>query len=149
MRALWLGAAACLCLSACDKPAEPAPAAPAVKKSLARQAPFYAGQEQITAIDSGSVAPGAPGTLMLKVDGKVPSAGYTGAGFKPRVYAAAPRDGIYEVDVVADKPSGQAAAAETPIHVEGAWSGYKQDRLKGVKLIAKTNEVVAMLPAGQ
>jgi len=95
------------------------------------------------------VAKGAtPGTLHLKADGKVPMAGYTDPGFKPRVYAAAPPDGIYEVDVVATKPAAPGAATPTPIHIEGSWPGYNQERLKGVKLISKTNEITAMLPAG-
>jgi len=150
MKAIWIVAASvvALGLAGCEKPSEEV-AAPVAKKSLARQAQFYAGQEQVTSVDSGVVEKGStPGTLLLKADGKVPSAGYTDAGFKPRVYAAAPADGIYEVDVVATKPAAPAAAAITAIHVEGAWPGYNQDRLKGVKFIARTNEVTAMLPPG-
>ena len=64
-----------------------------------------------------------------------------------RIYAAAPKDGIYEVDVVATKPAGAGASAAAPIVIEHAWSGYPEGRLKGVKFISKTNEMVAMLPA--
>jgi hypothetical protein len=149
MRALILGAALAVGfgLAACDSGKEEA-AAPAVKKSLARQAQFYQGQDQVTALVSGTAEPGAtPDTLLLKVDAKLPSAGYTDLGFKQRVYAAAPPDGVYEVDVVATQPAAAAAQVETPVHIEGSWPGYNKERLKGVKFISKTNEVVAMLPA--
>jgi|KBSSwiStaDraftv2_1062776.scaffolds.fasta_scaffold58393_2 hypothetical protein len=138
--------AAALGLAACDKPSEEV--APAPKKSLARQAQFYAGQEQVASLDSGAVEKDPAGGLKLTAAGKVPMAGYTDAGFKPRVYAGPPTDGIYEVDVVATKPAAPGAAVETPIEIKGAWSGYNQDRLKGVKFISKTNEITAMLPAG-
>jgi hypothetical protein len=144
---LWAALAAIVGLSACDKTSDTA-APPPAKKSLARQAVFYAGQEQATSIVSGTVEAGpTPGTLILKVEAKLPSAGYTDTGFKPRVYAAAPPDGVYELDVVATRPAAAAAQAETPVHIEGDWPGYNQARLKGVKFIAKTNDLTAMLPA--
>ena len=49
--------------------------------------------------------------------------------------------------MVATKPSAGAAAAPTAIEVEKAWGGYPEGRLKGVKFMTKTNEMVAMLPA--
>jgi hypothetical protein len=149
MKAIWIAATmAVFGLAGCSPPAEEV-AAPAPKRSLARQAQFYQGQEQVDSLQAGSVEKSAtPGTLRLKADAKVPMAGYTAGGFKPRVYAAAPPDGIYEVDVVAARPAAPGAAAPTTIHIEGSWPGYNQERLKGVKLISKTNEIVAMLPAG-
>ncbi|HEY3695911.1 hypothetical protein [Phenylobacterium sp.] len=149
MRALIIGTAlaASVGLASCGKSGDDAAARPP-KKSLARQAVFYAGQEQVTSVVSGTAEPGpTPGTLVLKVDATLPSAGYIDAGFKPRVYAATPPDGIYEVDVVATRPATAAAQAATPVHIEGAWDGYHQDRLKGVKFIAGTNDLTAMLPA--
>ncbi|WP_395670985.1 hypothetical protein [Phenylobacterium sp.] len=131
---------------------EPAPeaeapaAAPAKPRSLARSAQMYAGQEAIQSVESGALEMDN-GVLILKVKGSAPTAGYTDAAFLPRIYAAAPKDGIYEVDVIATKPAGAAAQVVTPIEVERAWSGYPKDRLKGVKFMSKTNEVVAMLPA--
>jgi len=150
MKAIWIAAASVIALglAGCEKPSEEV-AAPVAKKSLARQAQFYAGQEQVDSLDSGAVEKSStPGTLALKADAKVSMPGYTSGGFKPRIYAAAPPDGIYEVDVVVTKPAAPGAAAVTPIHIEGSWPGYHQERLKGVKFISKTNEVVAMLPPG-
>ena len=139
------GLLASLALAACDKPAE-APAPPP-KKSLARQAPLYAGQEQIASVQSGSITSAAGGGVMLKASGMTASAGWTQAGFLPRIYAATPPDGVYEVDVVAQKPAAPAAAVMTPVEVKGEWAKYADGRVKGVKFISKTNAVVAMLPA--
>lgn len=141
------GLAACLGLAACEQSKSEASTTPppAAHKSLARQAQFYAGQEQILSLSSANVAM-EHGKLVLKVDGQAPGPNYKDAVFVPRIYAAAPKDGVYEVDVVATKPAAAAGAA-TPIEIEHAWSGYPEGRLKGVKFIAKTNEMVAMLPA--
>lgn len=140
------GLVACLGLSACEQSkSEASIAPPPAKKSLARQAQFYAGQEQILSLSTANVAM-ERGKLVLKIDGQAPGPGYKDAVFVPRIYAAAPKDGVYEVDVVATKPDG-APAASTPIQIEHAWSGYPEGRLKGVKFIAKSNEMVAMLPA--
>ncbi|WP_374470639.1 hypothetical protein [Phenylobacterium sp.] len=135
-------------LSGCEgSKSEAAAPAPAAKpKSLARPAQMYAGQEQILSVSKGELEMDG-GKLILKVEGATPAAGYTDAAFLPRIYAAQPKDGIYEVDVIATRPEGAAAQAVTPIEVERAWAGYPKDRLKGVKFMAKTNEVVAMLPA--
>ena len=151
MRSLTIAAGllACLALSACEQSkSEASTAPPPVKKSLARQAQFYQGQEQITSVADAALAM-EQGKLVLKIHGQAPGPGYKDAVFVPRIYAAAPKDGIYEVDVVATKPDGAAPAAATPIEIEHAWSGYPEGRLKGVKFIAKSNEVVAMLPAAK
>lgn len=141
------GLVACLGLTACEQSKSEASATPPppVHKSLARQAQFYAGQEQILSLSTANVAMDQ-GKLVLKVDGQAPGPGYKDAVFVPRIYAAAPKDGVYEVDVVVTEPAG-APATPTPIQIEKAWPGYPAGRLKGVKFIAKGNEMVAMLPA--
>lgn len=142
---------ACLSLGACQQAAEKAEAAAekaeaatAPKKSLARQAPMYAGQEQVQSIQSGVAKRTADGGLDLEVKATTEGAGWTQVGFLPRVYAATPPDGIYEIDVVAQKPA-TAGAGATPVEVKSAWDRYKDGRVKGVKFISKTNEVVAMV----
>lgn len=149
MRSLILaaGLVACLGLTACEQSKSEASeaAAPAPKKSLSRQAQMYAGQEQIEKVSTAAIAVDKSGGLDMKATGEAAMPGYTHAGFLPRINAAPPPDGIYEVDVVADKPASGAAAA-TPMDVKGAWSSYPKDHLKGVKFIAKDNSVVAMLP---
>jgi hypothetical protein len=153
MRKLILAAGllACLSLSACnEKPAEPAAtaAAEAPRKSLARQAPFYAGQEQVLSIQSAAVTPDSGGGLNLEAKASTDGGGWTQVGFLPRVYAATPPDGIYEVDVVAQKPAAPGAAGPTAVDVKSGWDRYKDGRVKGVRFISKTNEVVAMTPGG-
>ena len=108
---------------------------------------MYAGQEQISKVATAAISVGGAGVLSMTASGEAAAPGYKNASFLPRINAAPPKDGIYEVDVVADRPDGAAPAA-TPIEVKGAWSPYPADHLKGVKFIAKTNSVVAMLPAG-
>jgi len=153
MRNLILAAGlfAALGLSACDSSktdTAAAPAAPAAPKYVGRSQTMYQGQEMIAKVDTASIKVGKAGTLEMQAAGSVPSAGYTKSGFLPRINAGPPKDGIYEVDVVADKPSGASAQVVTPIDVKGAWSPYPADHLKGVKFISKTNSVTAMLPAG-
>lgn len=144
---LAAGLLACLSLAACDKPAAPAADATAAapKKSLARQAPLYAGQEQVASVVSGTVTPEPGGGLNLAAKVTTDGGGWTQVGFLPRVYAATPPDGVYEVDVVAQKPAAPGAAGPHPVEVKSAWDKYKDGRVKGVKFISKTNEVVAML----
>ena len=150
MRRLVLaaGVVACLALGACSKSDDKAAdaAADAPKKSLARQATFYQGQEQVQSVTAGTVEPGKDGGVLMKASGTVAGAGWTNPGFLPRIYAATPPDGVYEVDVVADKPAAPGAAASTPIEAKGDWNKYTDGRVKGIKFISKTNEVVAMLP---
>ncbi|WP_337188731.1 hypothetical protein [Phenylobacterium sp.] len=146
------GLAACFILSGCgqsEPAAQSAPAAEAPKKSLARQAPMYAGQEQVLSIQSGSVKAASGGGVDLEVKASTEGAGWTQVGFLPRVYAATPPDGIYEVDVVAQKPATPGATDPTPVEVKSAWDRYTDGRVKGVKFISKTNEVVAILPEGK
>ena len=145
------GLAALLGLSACDQPkseATQATAPPPASKSTARQQQMYAGQEQLKSVASGSISVSKTGALAMQVSGATPTAGYTNLGFLRRIYPAPPKDGIYEMDVVGDKPAAPAAAAVTPVEVKGAWEGYPKEHLKGVKFIAKTGSVVAMLPPG-
>lgn len=139
--------AASIGLAACDSKPE-ADAAPTAPKYFARSQQMYAGQQMIEKIDAGTIAADPAGSLTMAVSGSVGSAGYAKQAFLKRINAGAPKDGVYEVDVVADKPATPSAAVVTPIEVKGAWSPYPADHLKGVRFISRTNSVVAMLPAG-
>jgi hypothetical protein len=134
-------------LSACGEAKQVADTAPPPTKSMTRSRQFYAGQEQVLKVDAAKVAV-RDGSLIMTATGAVPSSGYINAGFMTRINAVPPRDGVYEFDVVADRPSGGAAEAVTPIKIDGGWSAYPPDRLKGVRLYSKTNSVTAMLPTG-
>ena len=108
VKLIAVGFAACLALTACDKQVSSADATPAPvkKKSMARQAQMYAGQEQVQSVESGTVEASPGGGVILNAKASVPSGGWTQAAFLPRIYPATPPDGIYEVDVVAMKPTG-------------------------------------------
>jgi hypothetical protein len=123
-------------------------AAPAAPKYSGRSQQMYQGQEMIDKIDTASIKLGKPGTLDMQASGSVGMPGYKNAAFLPRINAAPPKDGVYEVDAVADKPAS-GTPAPTPIEIKGDWSPYPADHLKGVKFISKTNSVVAMLPAAK
>ena len=146
---LAAGLVAALGLSACDssKKSDTAAAAPAAPKYSGRSQQMYQGQEMVDKVDTASVKLGKGGALEMEAVGSVAMPGYKNAGFLRRIYAAPPKDGIYELDAVADRPAG-GAAAPTPIEIKGAWDDYPKGRLKGVRLISKTNSAVAMLPAG-
>ncbi len=133
-------------LSACDSAKDDTSALPAPTKSMARSQQMYQGQELIAKVDAAQISVGKDGGLQMQAAGSVPMAGYKNAGFLPRINAAPPKDGVYEVDAVADRPAS-GAAADTPIAVKGDWPNYPKEHLKGVKIFAKGNSVVAMLPA--
>ena len=152
MRSVILAAGlfAALGLSACDSSKTETAAAPAAAapKYVGRSQQMYQGQEMISKVDAATIKVGKDGTLDMQASGSVPGPGYKNAGFLKRIYAGPPKDGIYEMDVVADAPASAGAAAATPIEVKGGWDKYPADRVKGVKFISKTNSVTAMLPAG-
>jgi hypothetical protein len=148
---LAAGLIAVLGLSACDSSKTDiaaAPTAPAAPKYSGRSQQMYMGQDMISKIDTAAIKVGKPGVLDVVVTGGVDGPGYKNEALLPRINAAPPKDGVYEVDVVADKPATQGAAAATPVEVKKGWSPYPAEHLKGVKFISKTNSVVAMLPAG-
>jgi len=150
MRSLLMaaGAAACLFLASCSDGGKQAEATPPPKKSMARQAQMYQGQDNIQSVQSGSIEPGPNGGVILKASGMTAGAGWTQVGFLPRIYPATPPDGVYEVDVVGQMPAAAGDATPTPVEVKGDWSKYTDGRVKGVKFISKTNDVTVMLPAG-
>ena len=146
---LAAGIAALVGLAACDSKPPPAPvaAAPAPPKGLGRMQQFYAGQDQIVSVESGSISLSKDG-LSMTAKGMAAGPGYVNPGFMRRIYAAPPKDGVYEMDVVADKPANAGPDAPTPIEVKGAWDAFPKDRLKGIRFMTKTNSFVAMLPGG-
>ena len=145
------GLAACLGLAACEQSKSQATetAAPAPKKSLSRPAPLYAGEAVILSVDAASVERGkTDGPLKLKASGKTETAGFYNLSFSPRINAAPPSDGVYDVDIVGYTPQSPAAQMVTPVEAKGEWANYPKDHLKGVRFNTRTNAVVAMLPTG-
>ena len=46
---------------------------------------------------------------------------------------------------VAQKPAAAGKPGPTPVEVKSGWDRYKDGRVKGVKFISKTNDVVVMV----
>lgn len=149
MRMLMLAAAVtCLGLAACQQSHSDAQdAAPAPKKDLGRSQVFYQGQGLIEKISSAKITPAkTPGALALDVSGVAAGPGYTDAQFVPRIYPAAPPDGVYEIDVVATKPAN-AAATPTPIDVKTDWAPKRH--MTAVRFMSATNDVEVAIPAAK
>jgi len=142
------GLVACLGLAGCGEAEEEVAAPPPPKKSMARVAPMYAGQEPILSVQSGSVTPSPDGGVILKASGMAAGPGWSDPAFLPRIYPATPEDGVYEIDIIATKPTTPAGETPTAIEAEGAWNRYTDGRVKGVKFMTKTNELTVMLPPG-
>ena len=147
MRMLIVAAAlASLGLAACQQShsdAQEAPPAP--KKDLGRSQVFYQGQGLIQKIDSATITPAkTPGALAVNVKGVADGPGYKDAELVPRIYPAAPPDGVYEIDVVATKPAN-AAAQPTPIEVKTDWAPKRS--MKAVRFMSASNNVEVPIPA--
>ena len=142
---LVAGVLACLSLTACgEKPAEQA--APVAEKFFGREAPLYAGQEKLESIQSGTIEAGPGGGVILKASGMTAGAGWTQAGFLPRVYAGKAPDGIYEVDVVAQKPTTPGAATLTSVEVNGDWSKFTDGRVNAARCLSAARQIGPAAP---
>ena len=114
MRRVILAAGLCVLtgLAACDSSKPTTVAAPPPPKSLARSQQMYQGQELISKIDTAEISIRSPTVLDMHVAGSVGMAGYKNAAFLPRINPFPPKDGVYEVDVVADKPATPGATVQ-------------------------------------
>jgi hypothetical protein len=139
-------ALASLGLAGCQQSHSAAQEAPAPKRDLGRSQAFYQGQGLIQKIDSATLERSkTPGALTVKVAGVAAGPGYTDAELLPRIYPAAPPDGVYEIDVVATKPQGAAAkATPTPIEVKTDWAPKRQ--MKAVRFMSASNQIEVPLP---
>lgn len=112
-----------------------------------KMAKLAAEQAPVMSIDSASIEiPRMPHTIKMIVHAKVSSTGWTNGAILPRIYIQPPKDGIYEVDVVAQKPGGMTGQVIMPMLIDQPWKNYPEPHLKGIKFNAKTNSVTAMLP---
>jgi hypothetical protein len=91
-----------------------------------------------------SILESNPPQLRIGVSGTVRTGGWKDAELIPYVYVQAPPDGIYDYDFVAVRPDGPATQAITPIEANYTLKNIP-DNLKGVKIHASTNSLVALL----
>ncbi|MBM3981519.1 MAG: hypothetical protein FJ304_14780 [Planctomycetes bacterium] len=72
-------------------------------------------------------------TLTVTAVGQVPTGGWTGAKLTPRKSKDAPKDGIYEYDLTAVRPTGFVTQALSKVKAEHKWENPPAD-IKGVKV---------------
>ena len=94
-----------------------------------------------------SVLESDPLQLNISAKGNVTSSGWTKPELVPFVYVAPPQDGIYDFDFVAAPPADVSAPVITPIEVTHRLNPLPT-ALKGVRIHATQNNMVAMLATG-
>lgn len=75
-----------------------------------------------------------PSQLVVTAFGTVPTGGWSGENLAPRVYVAAPADGIWDYDLTATPPSGMATQVLTPISAQHTWPAYPAATLLGIRV---------------
>lgn len=72
-------------------------------------------------------------TLTVTATGQVTTGGWKGAKLTPRATKEAPKDGIYEYDMTAVRPTGFVTQAISKVKAEHKWENPPAD-IKGVKV---------------
>ena len=72
-------------------------------------------------------------TLTLNAVGQVPTGGWKDAKLTPRKYKDAPKDGIYEFDLTAVRPTGIVTQVISKVKATHTWENPPAD-LKGIKV---------------
>lgn len=85
-----------------------------------------------------------PPKLAITAAGNCSTSGWKNFAIEPRVYIVPPADGIWDADLVADKPVGTVLEVITPMQVEVVWPSIPAELL-GVRINAASNSQVAML----
>jgi len=79
-------------------------------------------------------------SLIINASGTTRTTGWTNARLDPVRYVQPPTDRVWEFNFVADKPSGIAGDAVTPVKAEPyRWNNPPGD-LGGIKVVAETNK---------
>ena len=84
-----------------------------------------------------------PSQLVVFATGQVPSPGWRRPVLIPYLYISPPKDGIYDLDFVAESPAGSAAHVISPIAVTDIIPF--SDGLRGVRIHSSTHAIVAMV----
>ncbi len=71
--------------------------------------------------------------LTVNATGQVPTGGWTGATLTPRKTKDAPKDGIYEYDLTAVRPTGIVTQVLSKVKASHTWENPPAD-IKGVKV---------------
>ena len=79
-----------------------------------------------------------PPKLGIKASGNVTTGGWTNPVLIPYIYIVPPKDGMYEFDFCANRPTGIVTQAITPIAASTIMEEIPKD-LKGVRIHASSN----------
>lgn len=71
--------------------------------------------------------------LTVTAVGQVPTGGWSGAKLTPRATKEAPKDGIYEYDLTAVRPTGAATQVISRVKASHTWENPPAD-IKGIKV---------------
>ena len=81
-----------------------------------------------------------PPVVQVTAEGTVRTGGWTNPQLQAVVYITPPVDGIQDLNFVADEPYGGSTDAITKITSEELDLGRVADWMKGVRVIAETNQ---------
>lgn len=84
-----------------------------------------------------------PPQLSISVTGNCNTSGWNNFVIAPRVYIMPPTDGIWDADLMGDKPDGMVLEVITAMHTDAVWPDIPAG-LKGVRINAASNSMVAM-----
>ena len=88
-----------------------------------------------------------PPNLVIKVEGNAPTSGWNNFQLSPYVYIMPPADGIYDFDLIGEKPDGISSPAITCIEPPAVfvWEDFPEQEVKGVRVHASSNSLEKML----
>jgi hypothetical protein len=89
-----------------------------------------------------------PPRLVITASGFVTTSGWKNGRLEPRFYIDFPADGIQDFDFVADPPLGMALQVISPITAEPIEWDNPPEKLKGVRIHAQANQIVALFEDG-
>ena len=81
-----------------------------------------------------------PPIVQVTAEGTVRTGGWTNPRLEAVIYVAPPADGIQDLNFVADEPYGASTDAITPITSKELDLGRVAEWMKGVRVIAETNQ---------
>jgi TRAP-type uncharacterized transport system substrate-binding protein len=82
-----------------------------------------------------------PPRVQVTAYGTTRTGGWTNPKLVQIIHVAPPKDGIIELNFVADEPTGGSTDAITPIESEELNLGLVPEGTRGVRVIAETNSV--------
>jgi hypothetical protein len=83
----------------------------------------------------------SPPQVSVKAFGTTRTGGWTYPRLEPVIYVMPPKDGIQDLNFVADEPTGGSTDAITPVETPELDLGTVPEWTKGVRVLAETNNM--------